>query len=268
MTNEIYNVLSIAGTDPSGGAGIQADLKTFSALGVYGATVITAIVAQNTQGVQSIYSVSDQCVAAQLDSVLSDLHINSIKIGMLHQAKIIRVVAKKLIEYPIPWVVLDTVMIAKNGDTLLDKDAIILLREILLPLVSIITPNLLEAAILLGCNIAKNETQMRQQGRKLLELGCEAVVIKGGHLTGLSSPDWLITANKEWCFRTPRVKTLHTHGTGCTLSAALAARQPFYKNWSQTLKFSKEWIQKALIHGNGLSIGKGTGPVHHFYEWW
>ncbi|VFP88925.1 bifunctional hydroxymethylpyrimidine kinase/phosphomethylpyrimidine kinase [Candidatus Erwinia haradaeae] len=268
MSNKTYNVLSIAGTDPSGGAGIQADLKTFSALGVYGATVITAILAQNTQGVQSIYPVSDQCVSAQLDSVLSDLYIHSVKIGMLNQAKIIGVIAKKLIEYPIPWVVLDTVMIAKSGDILLDKDAIITLREILLPLVSIITPNLLEAATLLGCNIAKNETQMRQQGRKLLELGCEAIVIKGGHLMGLSSPDWLITANQEWCFRTPRINTLHTHGTGCTLSAALAAKQPFYKDWSKTLKFSKEWIQKALIYGKNLSVGKGIGPVHHFHEWW
>ncbi|VFP88821.1 Hydroxymethylpyrimidine/phosphomethylpyrimidine kinase (plasmid) [Candidatus Erwinia haradaeae] len=268
MSRETYNVLSIAGTDPTGGAGIQADLKTFSALGVYGATVITAILAQNTQGVQSIYPVSDKCVSAQLDSVLSDLYINSIKIGMLNQASIIRVVAKKLIEYPIPWIVLDTVMMSTSGDMLLDKNAVTVLQEILLPLVSIITPNLLEASILLGCDIATNETQMRQQGRKLLEFGCKAVVVKGGHLVGLSSPDWLITANQEWCFRTPKVKTLHTHGTGCTLSAALAARQPFYKDWSQTLQFSKEWIQKALMHGNSLSIGKGVGPVHHFHEWW
>ncbi|VFP84633.1 Hydroxymethylpyrimidine/phosphomethylpyrimidine kinase (plasmid) [Candidatus Erwinia haradaeae] len=268
MTKRNYNILSIAGTDPSGGAGIQADLKTFSALGVYGTAVITAIVAQNTQGVQFISPVSSRCLTEQLDSVLSDVHIDSVKIGMLHRANIIHVIAEKLIEFPIPWVVLDPVMMAKNGNTLLDKDAIFLIKEMLLPLVSILTPNLPEAAILLGCNIAKNEIQMCQQGRQLLDLGCQAVVMKGGHLPGSLSPDWLITAHKERCFSTPRVNTPHTHGTGCTLSAALAAKRPYFEDWSQTLKFSKEWLYRALSHSGNLSVGKGIGPIHHFHEWW
>ncbi|VFP83481.1 bifunctional hydroxymethylpyrimidine kinase/phosphomethylpyrimidine kinase [Candidatus Erwinia haradaeae] len=268
MTNKIYNVLSIAGTDPSGGAGIQADLKTFSALGVYGAAVITAIVAQNTQGVQFISEISSFCLEKQLDSVLSDIHIDSVKIGMLHRPQIIHVIAEKLIEYPIPWIILDPVMMAKNGSRLLDKEAVVLIREMLLPLVSILTPNLQEAAILLGCNIAQNEIQMCQQGRQILDLGCKAVVMKGGHLPGSLSPDWLITPNQEWCFSATRVNTLHTHGTGCTLSAALAAKRPYYEDWSQTLKFSKEWLHQALSHTRNLSVGKGIGPVHHFYEWW
>ncbi|WP_157993882.1 bifunctional hydroxymethylpyrimidine kinase/phosphomethylpyrimidine kinase [Candidatus Erwinia haradaeae] len=266
--NRIYNVLSIAGTDPSGGAGIQADLKTFSALGVYGATVITAIVAQNTQGVQFVYPLTSQCLIMQLNSVLSDVKIDSVKIGMLYQKNIIHVVAEKLIEFSIPWIVLDPVMMAKNGSILLEKDAVVLIREKLLPLVSLLTPNLPEAAILLGCDIAKNENQMCQQGRKLLELGCKAIVMKGGHLPGKSTPDWLITADKEYRFSSPRVHTLNTHGTGCTLSAALAAKRPYYEDWAQTLKFSKKWLYQALINSNNLTVGKGIGPIHHFYEWW
>ncbi|WP_158380136.1 bifunctional hydroxymethylpyrimidine kinase/phosphomethylpyrimidine kinase [Candidatus Williamhamiltonella defendens] len=266
--SQICNVLSIAGTDPSGGAGIQADLKTFSALGAYGTTVITSLVAQNTQGVQSVYPVSAEFVASQLDSVLSDVRIDSAKIGMLSQSDIIRVVADKIREYPIPWLVLDTVMVAKSGDTLLDEDAVVTLREMLLPLVSVITPNLPEAAVLLGCEPAEDESQMLQQGRNLLALGCQAVVMKGGHLPGALSPDWLITPARELRFDSPRVNTLHTHGTGCTLSAALAAKRPCCEDWSQTLQAAKAWLQQALMHADDLTVGKGIGPVHHFHEWW
>lgn len=264
----IYNVLSIAGNDPSGGAGIQADLKTFSALNVYGCTVLTSLVAQNTLGVQAIYPVSADCVAAQLDSVLSDICIYSVKIGMLSQSSIIRVIANKLIEYPIPWLVLDPVMVAKSGDKLLNDEAVITLREMLLPLVSIITPNLLEAGVLLGCAPAKNEDQMCKQGHQLLELGCQAVVIKGGHLLGESSPDWFVTHDEELCFNSPRIVIKHTHGTGCALSAALAALRPRFDNWSQTLHVAKAWLQQALIHANNLSVGHGIGPIHHFHKWW
>lgn len=264
----IYNLLSIAGTDPSGGAGIQADLKTFSSLGAYGATVVTSLVAQNTRGVQAIYPISADFVAAQLDSVLSDVRIDSAKIGMLGEAVIVSIVAEKLRLYPIPFVVLDTVMVAKSGDFLLNPDAMAALRDQLLPQVSIITPNLPEAAALLGCRQAGNEQQMRAQGRALLALGCQAVVMKGGHLTGQSSPDWLITPTVEQRFDALRVDTRNTHGTGCTLSAALAALRPRHEDWAQTLAAAKDYLQQALMHADDLQVGQGIGPVHHFHQWW
>ncbi len=262
------NLLTIAGTDPSGGAGIQADLKTFSALGAYGTTVITALVAQNTRGVQAIYPITPEFVGQQLDSVLSDVRIDSAKIGMLGQADIVRVVAEKLRQYPIAYVVLDTVMVAKSGDFLLLPDAVGAVRDLLLPLASIITPNLPEAAALLGCRPAASEREMREQGRALLEYGCQAVVMKGGHLGSQSSPDWLISATDEQRFDAVRVDTRHTHGTGCTLSAALAALRPLHDDWPQTLRAAKDWLQQALIHADDLQVGQGIGPVHHFHEWW
>lgn len=267
MSN-IKNLLSIAGTDPSGGAGIQADLKTFSALGAYGATVITSLVAQNTRGVQSIYPITPAFVGQQMDSVLSDVRIDSAKIGMLGQTGIVEMVAEKLRQYPVPFVVLDTVMVAKSGDFLLAPDAVAALRELMLPLASVITPNLPEAAALLECPVATNEQQMREQGRALLEFGCRAVVMKGGHLHSDSSPDWLITADHEQRFDALRVVTRHTHGTGCTLSAALAALRPRYDDWAQTLQAAKAWLQQALLHADDLEVGQGIGPVHHFHQWW
>ncbi|TCL07028.1 bifunctional hydroxymethylpyrimidine kinase/phosphomethylpyrimidine kinase [Sodalis ligni] len=266
--SRIRNLLTIAGTDPSGGAGIQADIKTFSALGAYGTTVITALVAQNTRGVQSIYPITPEFVGEQLDSVLSDVRIDSAKIGMLGQGDIVRVVAEKLRQYPIPFVVLDTVMVAKSGDFLLAPDAVSALRDELLPLASIITPNLPEAAALLNCPPADDESGMREQGRALLALGCRAVVMKGGHLHGESSPDWLITADGELRFDALRVNTRHTHGTGCTLSAALAALRPQYDDWEQTLRAAKAYLQQALLHADDLEVGQGIGPVHHFHQWW
>jgi len=262
------NVLSIAGTDPSGGAGIQADIKTFSALGCYGTSVITALVAQNTCGVQSIYPITPEFVGAQMDSVLSDVHIDSAKIGMLGQEAIVRIVAEKLRQYPIAYVVLDTVMVAKSGDFLLAPDAIGAVRELLLPLVSLITPNLHEAATLLDCRPATNEQEMCEQGRALLALGCRAVVMKGGHLEGEISPDWLITATNAVRVDAIRVNTRHTHGTGCTLSAALAALRPQHADWAQTLRAAKDWLQQALLHADELQVGQGIGPVHHFHQWW
>ncbi|POS81659.1 hypothetical protein EPUL_006773, partial [Erysiphe pulchra] len=210
---QIKNILSIAGSDPSGGAGIQADLKTFSALGTYGTSVITSIVAQNTYGVQAIYPISPEFIAKQINSVLSDVQIDSAKIGLLCQSAIIRVVAAQLKKYSIPWLILDTVMVAKSGDKLLDDDGIRSLRDELLPLASIITPNLPEAAMLLDCPLAQDENDMCQQGRKLLTFGSKAVVMKGGHLIGLECPDWLITSEEELRFTYPRVDTINTHGT-------------------------------------------------------
>ncbi|AJC67210.1 bifunctional hydroxymethylpyrimidine kinase/phosphomethylpyrimidine kinase [Dickeya zeae] len=263
------NALTIAGTDPSGGAGIQADLKTFSALGAYGTSVITALVAQNTRGVQSVYRIEPTFVAAQLDSVLSDVRIDSAKIGMLAQTDIVETVADRLLRYSVPYVVLDTVMLAKSGDPLLAAEAVEAVRQLLLPRVSLITPNLPEAAALLQCAPADDEHGMRQQGEALLAMGCQAVLMKGGHLSDQESPDWLFMPHAEPVrLSTPRVNTQHTHGTGCTLSAALAALRPRHDNWFDTLSAARAYLQGALEQADSLEVGHGIGPVHHFHRWW
>ncbi|MBD2782108.1 bifunctional hydroxymethylpyrimidine kinase/phosphomethylpyrimidine kinase [Xenorhabdus szentirmaii] len=262
------NALTIAGTDPSGGAGIQADLKTFSALGAYGTSVITALVAQNTMGVQSIYDLSPSFISAQLESVLSDVRIDSAKIGMLSNVDNVTAVVESLLSYPVPHIVLDTVMVAKSGDFLLSPEAISTMMDKLLPIVSLVTPNLPEAAAMLKCSPAKTEYEMLQQGRELLSTGCQAVLLKGGHLNDEESPDWLFTLEGEWRFSTPRIKTRNTHGTGCTLSAALAALRPRYPDWRSTLPAAKKYLQNALEQADTLEVGRGIGPVHHFHQWW
>lgn len=262
------NALTIAGTDPSGGAGVQADLKTFSALGAYGCSVMTALVAQNTRGVQSVYRIEPDFVAAQLDSVFSDVRIDTTKIGMLAETDIVEAVAERLARYRIQNVVLDTVMLAKSGDPLLSASAVATLRQRLLPQVSLITPNLPEAAALLDAPHACSEREMLEQGRALRALGCEAVLMKGGHLDDAESPDWLFTADGEMRFTAPRVLTKNTHGTGCTLSAALAALRPRHTSWQETVPVAKAWLSKALAQADTLEVGEGIGPVHHFHEWW
>lgn len=262
------NALTIAGTDPSGGAGIQADLKAFSALGAYGASVMTALVAQNTRGVQSVYRIAPSFVSAQLSSVLDDVRIDAAKIGMLAESDIVHTVADALERYAIPFVVLDTVMVAKSGDPLLAPEAVEAIRQRLLPNVSLITPNLPEAAALLECAQATSEREMLEQGDALLAMGCKAVLMKGGHLSESESPDWLITPQGRQRFTAPRVATRHTHGTGCTLSAALAALRPRYDDWPQTVEAAKAYLQGALKAADSLEVGGGIGPVHHFYRWW
>jgi hydroxymethylpyrimidine/phosphomethylpyrimidine kinase len=253
MTRRI-NALTIAGTDPSGGAGIQADLKTFSALEAYGTSVITALVAQNTRGVQSVYHIDPLFVGAQLDSVLSDVRIDSAKIGMLANTQVVEVVAERLryyrkLEKAPAYVVLDTVMLAKSGDPLLTPDAV-------------------EAPALLDCAVATDEREMCRQGEALLEMGCEAVLMKGGHLSDSESPDWLMTAHYRERFTAPRIATRNTHGTGCTLSAALAAIRPRKANWIDTVSAAKDYLQQALQQADSLEVGEGIGPVHHFHRWW
>lgn len=262
------NALTIAGTDPSGGAGIQADLKTFSALGAYGCSAITALVAQNTRGVQSVYRIEPDFVAAQLDSVFSDVRIDTTKIGMLAETDIVEAVAERLARYRVANVVLDTVMLAKSGDPLLSASAVETLRQRLLPQVSLITPNLPEAAALLDAPHARNEREMLEQGRALLALGCGAVLMKGGHLDDAESPDWLFTREGEQRFTAPRVQTKNTHGTGCTLSAALAALRPRHADWAATVIEAKAWLSAALAQADSLEVGHGIGPVHHFHAWW
>jgi hydroxymethylpyrimidine/phosphomethylpyrimidine kinase len=268
MTPTIPNVLTIAGSDSGGGAGIQADLKTFSALGVYGASVITALTAQNTRGVTAIHTPDAAFVAAQLDAVFSDIHIDAVKIGMLATAPIVRVVAAALRQYRPRHVVLDTVMVSKSDHALLAPDAIAALREELLPLASLVTPNLPEAAALLNSEPANDDTAMRRQGQSLLALGAQAVLMKGGHLAAAESPDWLVQASGELRLSGPRVQVKSTHGTGCTLSSAIAALVPRRTDLASAVTDAKAYLTGALEQSVRLEVGGGIGPVHHFYRWW
>ena len=217
---------------------------------------------------RQVYNIEPEFVSAQLDSVLSDVRIDSAKIGMLANSQIVDVVAERLRHYQPPFVVLDTVMLAKSGDPLLLPEAVDAVRRLLIPQVSIITPNLPEAAALLECATATNETEMLEQGEALLAMGCGAVLMKGGHLSDEESPDWLFMAGSRERFTAPRVDTRHTHGTGCTLSAALAALRPRHNNWADTVREAKEYLQQALMQADSLEVGHGIGPVHHFHRWW
>lgn len=259
--------LTIAGSDPSGGAGIQADLKTFSALGAYGMSVITALTAQSTQGVDAVFGIPPEFIEAEFNTLYQDIHIDSVKIGMLMNKEIVTTVYQLLKNHPIPSIVLDTVMIAKGGHALLKPDAITAIRAQLLPLATIITPNLPEAAALLDCDEAKNEDEMLKQGQDLLKLGCKAVLMKGGHLASQESPDYLITSDQTIRMTSQRIQTKNTHGTGCTLSAAIAALLP-KNSLEQAVKQAKEYLHGAIHHADNLIIGKGIGPTHHFYRWW
>ena len=259
--------LTIAGSDPSGGAGIQADLKAFSALGAYGMSVITALTAQSTQGVDSVLTIDPTFVAEQFNTLYNDIKIDSVKIGMLMNKEIVTTVYHLLNNNPIATIVLDTVMIAKGGHSLLKPEAVSAIRELLLPLATVITPNIPEAATLLDCEEAKNEDQMQQQGHELLKLGCKAVLMKGGHLPSQESPDYLITPMQTIRIVSPRIQTKNTHGTGCTLSAAIAALLPKHC-LEDAIHQAKDYLQGAITHADDLKIGNGIGPTHHFYRWW
>lgn len=263
----MINALTIAGTDPSGGAGIHADLKTFSALGAYGMSVITAQVAQNTQGVQAVLPTPLDFLEKQFFSVIDDVRVDSVKVGALVNPEIVALVAKLLRDHPQPFVVLDTVMIAKGGHPLLVQEAVDTIRDEMLPLSSIITPNLPEAAALLETREAQNYEEMVEQGQALLKLGPKSVLMKGGHLTCDESPDVLVTADEVVRFDAKRVKTKNCHGTGCTLSAAIVALYPEH-GLVEAVRLAKEYITGALEHADRLEVGKGIGPTHHFYRWW
>jgi hydroxymethylpyrimidine/phosphomethylpyrimidine kinase len=261
--------LTIAGSDPSGGAGIQADLKTFSALGAYGTSVITALTAQNTQGVTGVHVVPAEFVTQQLETLVADVRLDTIKIGMLANAGIARAVADFLLRHDhADCVVLDPVMVATSGDRLLDDDAVQAVRE-LMPLVSLITPNLAEAAALLDTRPARELADMRRQARALQELGASRVLVKGGHgEIGPEAVDLLLDLDGEALLRAPRVDTVNTHGTGCTLSSALAALRPRRESWTEAAADAKSWLTAALVAADVLEIGHGNGPVHHFHEVW
>lgn len=264
---QYFKVLTIAGSDSGGGAGIQADLKTFSALGCYGMSAITALTAQNTMGVKSIYHVDSNFIKDQLECVLEDIGVDAVKIGMLYTPEIVRTVAEILGKYKVQNIVIDPVMFAKSGDRLLKHESIDALKEKLFPIAEIITPNLPEASALLGRAISE-KAQMRQVAEDLLKLGPKFILIKGGHLLTSESSDLLLAHDMCVWFEQSRIETVNTHGTGCTLSSAIAAHLAQGIEIERSVKLAKQYLTDALEKGRGYKIGNGHGPVHHFHRWW
>ncbi len=257
--------LTIAGSDSGGGAGIQADLKTFSACGVYGASVITALTAQNTRGVSGIHEVPATFVTAQIDAVFDDLDVKAVKVGMVSQRAVIEAIVAGLARWSPRHVVVDPVMVATSGDRLLVPDAVDALRRLLIPRASVITPNLLEAAALLDDAVATSEAGIAKQGERLLALGCEAVLIKGGHGDGPQSTDYLFRSDGVVQLSAPRIATRNTHGTGCTLSSAIAAGLAKGLALETAVREAKAYISAAIAAADRLQVGHGHGPVHHFH---
>ena len=263
----IPNILSIAGSDPSGGAGIQADLKAISANGGYGMAAITALTAQNTRGVEAVSLVAEEVVAAQIAAVRADIRVDAVKIGMLGTAGIAAAVAGALAGLSAP-VVVDPVMVAKGGDRLLAAEAVAALRDRLLPLAAVVTPNLPEAADLLEEAEAQDLAGMERQARALLALGPRAVLLKGGHLAGDDSPDLLVTADGVLRLDGPRHATRNTHGTGCTLSAALACCLGRGLPLAEAARAAKAYTAAAIAAADRLQVGHGHGPTHHFHAFY
>jgi hydroxymethylpyrimidine/phosphomethylpyrimidine kinase len=257
--------LTIAGSDSSGGAGIQADLKSFGACGAYGASVITALTAQNTRGVTGIHEVPAEFVTAQIDAVFDDLAVDAVKIGMVSQRGVIEAIVAGLNQWSAKNIVVDPVMVATSGDRLLSPAAIDALRGQLIPRAQLITPNLPEAAALLDEEMAMSADEIAAQGRRLLKLGCPAVLIKGGHAEGAESIDYLIRPEGVTPFAAKRIHTRNTHGTGCSLSSAIAA----YLARGETLKGAigqaKAYVSAAIAAADQLEVGHGHGPIHHFH---
>jgi hydroxymethylpyrimidine/phosphomethylpyrimidine kinase len=266
MTTPI--ALTIAGSDSSGGAGIQADLKAFAALGVYGASVITALTAQNTRGVSGIHAVPAEFVTAQIDAVFSDLDVGAVKIGMVAEPPVIDAIVAGLRRWSPKHVVLDPVMVATSGDRLLVPEAVEALRSRLVPLASVITPNLPEAAALLDEPVAESEAAVEEQGRRLLRMGCKAVLIKGGHGEGAESIDYLLTSSGAIALSAPRIATRNTHGTGCSLSSAIAAGLAKGEDMETAVRNAKAWVSAAIAAADRFSVGHGHGPVHHFHQYY
>ncbi|MBX3718298.1 MAG: bifunctional hydroxymethylpyrimidine kinase/phosphomethylpyrimidine kinase [Parachlamydiales bacterium] len=267
--NRFFTVLSIAGFDGSCGAGIQADLKTFSALGCYGTTALTAIPIQNTRGVRAVFDIPASCVEEQIKAILDDIPINTVKIGMLHRQDIIESVVKILRSYPIPNIVLDPVMLAKSGDPLLMPNAIAAMRDLLFPIATVLTPNLLEASELLKRDI-RSKDQMEEAALELIEMGPQAVVVKGGHLNG--SCDDCLALNRfgvaiQWLY-SKRINTKNTHGTGCTFSAAIASYLARGLPIIDSVRLAKHYLTRSIEAGAKMQIGQGNGPVHHFHHLW
>lgn len=261
---KIYKALTIAGSDSGGGAGIQADLKTFAALGVYGTSVITAVTAQNTVGVRQISESSPKLVAAQIDAVIEDIGAQAVKTGMLANAAIIDIVAEKIRQYRLKNLVVDPVMVAASGDLLIRKNAIDLLRSKLLPLATVVTPNLPEAEQLAGMKL-RNAGEIEEAAKRIVGLGAKTVVIKGGHRIG-PAVDLFFDGRTFREFHSARIRSRHTHGTGCTFSAAIASYLAKGENLETSVLLAKKYITAAIR--KGFAVGSGHSPVHHFYRFW
>jgi hydroxymethylpyrimidine/phosphomethylpyrimidine kinase len=266
MTTPI--ALTIAGSDSSGGAGIQADLKTFAALGVYGASVITALTAQNTSGVTGIHPVPAYFVTAQIDAVFSDLAVKAVKIGMVAQLATVDAIAAGLKRWSPNHIVLDPVMVATSGDRLLAAEAVEALRTQLIPRAALVTPNLPEAAALLDEPVASSQAAIESQGRRLLSMGCRAVLIKGGHGQGAESIDYLFSGTGIVALAAPRIATKNTHGTGCSLSSAIAAGLAKGEDLETAVRHAKAWMSTAIAAADRLDVGHGHGPIHHFHKFY
>lgn len=264
----IPTALTIAGSDSGGGAGIQADLKTFSALHVYGASVITALTAQNTIGVTGVHDVTPDFVRAQIDAVYSDLNVKATKIGMLSDPATIRAVADGLNAYGPPNIVFDPVMVAASGDPLLKPEAVAVLKSVLIPMADLITPNLQEAQVLTGRALAVSVEDMIAQAKMMQQAGAKAVLVKGGHSGGAEVVDVLVYDDQVERFSAPRIRTENTHGTGCTLSAAIAAGLAKGQGMVQAIAAAKAYLTDALRQADRLQVGHGHGPVHHFHAMW
>ena len=268
----IPTALTIAGVDPSGGAGVLADVKAMSALGAYACAVIAALTAQNTQGVTGVFGVPAAFVRQQIDTLFADVRIDAVKIGMVGQAPVIGVVADGLAHWGPAHVVVDPVMIAKSGDALLERAAVGALRERLLPLATVLTPNLPEAGVLLEARAPETIPEMRRAAEKLRERLAHAgerwVYLKGGHLPGGDATDLLFDGDRMLELTAPRIDTRNTHGTGCTLSAALAALLPQSADVPTAARRAKAYLGAAIAAADRLAIGHGHGPVHHFHALW
>ncbi|TFH85310.1 bifunctional hydroxymethylpyrimidine kinase/phosphomethylpyrimidine kinase [Billgrantia azerbaijanica] len=264
----IPNALTIAGSDPCGGAGIQADLKAFSALGAYGTSVITALTAQNTRGVTGVHPVPAAFIATQLETLLDDVAIDAVKIGMVASRDVAAVIREALERRRPRWIVLDPVMVAKSGDALVDDAGIAAVRELLVPLADLITPNLPEAAVLLDRAAPQGRPEMAALAPALRQLGAGATLLKGGHLSGHECPDLLVTADATAWLEGSRVATTNLHGTGCTLSSAITARLALGDDLPTAVATAKAWLVAALAASARLDVGHGQGPVHHFHAWW
>ncbi len=261
----IFNVLTIAGVDPSGGAGVLADIKTFSALGAYGTAVIAALTAQNTQGVTGVQAVPVDFIAQQIDTLFADVRIDAVKLGMLGDTATIATVADGLRRHTVRRLVVDPVMVAKSGHHLLAREAVAALRREILPLAEVLTPNLPEAAVLLDREAPSSLDEMRQAAHDLRRLGPRIVMLKGGHLDGSESIDIVDDGSTQQVLRAPRTLTKNTHGTGCTLSAAIAALLPRHADPIEAIRAAKEYITRAIAASGDLDVGQGHGPVHHFH---
>ena len=263
-TNRIPKAMTIAGSDSGGGAGIQADLKTFAALGVYGASALTAITAQNTVAVTAVHELPTDLIRAQIDAVVTDIGVDAVKTGMLSSAAIVAAVAAALQKHAIANLVVDPVMIAKSGDALLRSDAVAALRTHLLPLAAVVTPNIPEAETLTGLTIQTN-ADTRRAAAQILAMGPRSVVIKGGHRAG-PAVDFFYDGIQFQEFTAPRFDTKNTHGTGCTFAAAIAAGLAQGQNLTAAVAQAKDYVTAAIRHS--YPLGRGHGPLHHFYRLW